>query len=59
MFFQGWTYFDPAEAGFKELCTMYDLVRSTLNKDPVIIDADDLLESPGKLACITNVYICI
>ena len=45
----GWTYFDPAEVGFRQLHQMYELVKQRLDPTPVVIDADDLLESPKQI----------
>ena len=44
-----WDYFDPSEAGFKELYEMYEFVKEKLDPNPVVIDADDLLSSPKEM----------
>ena len=41
----GWT-FEPQELGVKELYTMYETVRSTIDPDPLVIDAEDLFSCP-------------
>ena len=45
----GWDYFDPNEAGFKELHEMYEFIKEKLDPNPVIVNADDLLESPKQI----------
>ena len=40
-----WT-FEPQELGVKELYTMYETVRSTIDPDPLVIDAEDLSSRP-------------
>ncbi|XP_074640879.1 uncharacterized protein LOC141898717 [Tubulanus polymorphus] len=45
----GWTYFDPSEVGFEELCQMYDLVKDKLGQEPMVIDADDLVTDPEPI----------
>jgi len=45
----GWDYFDPDEAGFKELYEMYAFVKENLDPSPVVVDADDLIESPKEI----------
>ena len=44
----GWDYFDPEEAGFRQMCELYHYVQKTFNVNPVVIDADDLLENPKE-----------
>lgn len=44
----GWSYFDPKEAGFVQLFSLYNFVRQNLDPSPVIIDADELLEFPEE-----------
>ena len=44
-----WDYFDPSEAGFKELYDIYEFVKEKLDPNPVVIDADDLLSSPKEM----------
>ncbi|XP_078368211.1 uncharacterized protein LOC144652044 [Oculina patagonica] len=46
---QGWDYFDPSEAGFKELQEMYEFVKENIDPNPVVVDADDLLSSPKEI----------
>lgn len=53
----GWDYFDPLEAGFKQIYDLYHFVVQHFNTEPVVIDADDLLNNPegtltGKFNCI-------
>ncbi len=43
----GWDHFEPCEAGFDDLWDMYQLVTSQ-HGDAIIIDADDLVQHPGK-----------
>jgi len=45
----GWDYFDPDEAGYQELHEMYEYVKTNIDADPVVVDADDLLSSPKKM----------
>ena len=45
----GWGCFDPNEVGFKELHEMYEFIKKNLDPNPVIVDADDLLESPKQI----------
>ena len=43
----GWDYFDPEEdAGFKELLELYSFIVANKDDNPVVVDADDLLEDP-------------
>ena len=44
-----WKYFDPSEAGFKELWDIYEFVKEKFDPNPVVIDADDLLSSPKEM----------
>ena len=44
----GWTYFDPEEVGFKESLQLFHEVKNSTGTTPTVIDATDLLESPGK-----------
>ncbi|KAL9959681.1 hypothetical protein ACROYT_G033024 [Oculina patagonica] len=46
---RNWDYFDPSEAGFKELYEMYEFVKEKLDPNPVVVDADDLLSSPKEM----------
>ena len=45
----GWGYFDPEEVGFRQLLELYEFVVRELDSSPVIVDADDLLESPEEM----------
>jgi len=45
----GWNYFDPIEAGFRQMYELYDFVRENLDDNPVIVDADDLLDQPDEI----------
>ena len=45
----GWDYFEPKEAGFKELHETYEFIKENLDPNPVIVNADDLLESPKQI----------
>ncbi|KAK2194189.1 hypothetical protein NP493_2g22006 [Ridgeia piscesae] len=45
----GWSRFDAAEVGFKELYQLFQLVTKTLGHEAVVIDADDLLKYPEPL----------
>ena len=42
----GWEYFDPKESGFKQMFELYRFIVTTKDTNPVIVDADDLLEDP-------------
>ena len=44
----GVDYFRPEEAGFRQLYELYHYVQKTFNVNPVVIDADDLLENPNE-----------
>lgn len=44
-----WTYFDPDEAGLQELYELYQFVKDKLDPNPIVIDADDLLDSPNQM----------
>ena len=46
---QGWDYFDPSKTGFKELNELYNYVKRNLDPCPVVVDADDLLDSPQEM----------
>lgn len=43
----GWDFFDPVEAGFKQMYDLYQFIVNRLDQRPVIIDADDLLANPA------------
>ena len=45
----GWDYFDPDEAGFRQMLDLYYFVVKEFKCTPVIIDADDVLESPEEM----------
>ena len=45
----GWVQFDPKEVGYRELYEMYEFVKEKLDPKPVVVDADDLLESPKQI----------
>ena len=45
----GLDYIDPIEIGFRELHEMYEFVKEKLDPSPVVVDADDLLESPKQI----------
>ena len=45
----GWDHFDPVEVGFRQLLELYEFVVKEFDSSPVIIDADDLLESPEEM----------
>ena len=45
----GWDYFDPSKTGFKELNELYNYVKRNLDPCPVVVDADDLLDSPQEM----------
>ena len=42
----GWEYFDPKEGGFKEMFELYRFIAANKDSNPIIVDADDLLEDP-------------
>jgi len=45
----GWDHFDPIEAGFRQMYELYKFVIAELDPNPLIIDADDLLENPEDI----------
>lgn len=45
----GWDYFDPAEAGFRQLLELYEFVDRHVHKNPVVVDAADLLKFPNDI----------
>ena len=45
----GWDYFDPNEVGFRQMLDLQDFLVDELKSKPVIIDADDLLDSPEEM----------
>ena len=45
----GWDYFDPVEAGFQQLFELYEFIEKHIQKDPVVVDADDLLRYPDEI----------
>ena len=44
----GWGHFDPTEAGFRQMLELYEFVKQHNRNEPVVVDADDLLESPNE-----------
>ncbi|XP_066933233.1 uncharacterized protein [Clytia hemisphaerica] len=42
----GWECFDPHEAGFEQLQDLFDFVKENFDKQPVVVDADDLMTDP-------------
>ena len=45
----GWDYFDPAEAGFRQMLELYEFVDRNIHGNPVVVDADDLLDYPNGI----------
>ena len=45
----GWDYFNPAEAGFKQLLELYQFIERHVHKNPVVVDAEDLLKFPSEI----------
>ncbi|KAK3739258.1 hypothetical protein QZH41_000259, partial [Actinostola sp. cb2023] len=45
----GWDSFDPEEAGVRQLYEFYTFVTEHLDPNPVVIDADDLLDDPDGM----------
>ena len=45
----GWDYFDPAETGFRQLFELYQFIDSHVYKNPVVVDAEDLLRFPNEI----------
>ncbi|XP_074633925.1 uncharacterized protein LOC141892513 [Acropora palmata] len=45
----GWNCFYPAEAGFRQMAELYEFVERNIHKDPIVIDADDLLDYPNQI----------
>ena len=45
----GWNYFDPAEAGFRQMLELYEFVERNIHRNPVVVDADDLLDYPNEI----------
>lgn len=45
----GWDYFDPAEAGFRQMLELYEFVERNIHRNPVVVDADDLLDYPNEI----------
>ena len=43
----GWDYFDPAEAGVRQLLELYEFIDRRVHKNPVVVDAADLLKFPN------------
>ena len=44
-----WGYFDPTEVGFKELLELYEFVKQHIHKNPIVVEADDLLKFPNEM----------
>ncbi|KAK3697915.1 hypothetical protein QZH41_003259 [Actinostola sp. cb2023] len=44
----GWDYFDPEEAGFRQMYDLYKFVSERVDASPVVVDADDLLDNPDE-----------
>ncbi|XP_001632044.2 branched-chain-amino-acid aminotransferase-like protein 2 [Nematostella vectensis] len=44
----GWSYFDPEEAGFRQMLGLYHYISQHIDDSPVVIDADDLLDFPNE-----------
>ena len=44
----GWDYFDPVEAGFRQMYELYEFLQKHLLRGSVVVDADDLLEFPNE-----------
>ncbi|XP_077869271.1 uncharacterized protein LOC144360347 [Saccoglossus kowalevskii] len=44
-----WSQFRPEESGFRELWQLYNYVKDILGQDPVVVDADDLLNNPKEI----------
>ena len=45
----GWDYFDPAEAGFRQMAELCDFVERHIHSNPIVVDADDLLDYPSEV----------
>lgn len=45
----GWDYFDPAEAGFRQMLELYEFVDRNIHSNPIVVDADDLLDHPDGI----------
>ncbi|ACY18218.1 hypothetical protein [Haliangium ochraceum] len=45
----GWSYFDPEEAGFRQLHELFVFATETLGQPPVVVDAADLLAAPEPM----------
>lgn len=45
----GWDYFNPAEAGFRQMVELYKFVDRHIHRDPIVVDADDLLDYPNEI----------
>lgn len=44
----GWDYFDPVEAGFRQMYDLYKFITDNIHHNPVVVDADDLLDHPDE-----------
>ncbi|XP_078368290.1 uncharacterized protein LOC144652142 [Oculina patagonica] len=45
----GRVHLDSNEIGFRQLHEMYEFVKEKLDPNPVVVDADDLLDSPKQI----------
>lgn len=45
----GWDYFEPAETGFRQLFELYQFIDRHVHKNPVVVDAEDLLRFPNEI----------
>ncbi|XP_020903462.2 branched-chain-amino-acid aminotransferase-like protein 2 [Exaiptasia diaphana] len=45
----GYSNFNQADTGFQELYHLYQFVTEHLDLNPVVVDADDLLDNPSKV----------
>lgn len=45
----GFDYFDPEEAGYSELRRLFDFVRSKGERQPMVVESEQLLAAPEKV----------
>jgi len=45
----GWSYFDPNEAGYRQLRAVFERVMESSGKPPVVVDADVLQDNPERV----------
>ena len=45
----GWNYFDPSEAGFRQMVELYEFIKRHIHRNPIVVDADDLLDYPNEI----------